>query len=344
MPDLAGIQELPTDLPPSPDAKQPSLAEFSAVEPPPAFGPDTRLISTSLPVVEVHGLDWQAVRSTASSPAIRARMHAVVQLMEALFDQAGGLGMLFDADRLHACDRAIKVSAVLGNSPLWIIGDLHGDLLAHEAALAQICDHAASGETKAPIVFPGDFFDDEGYSPEVLLCVFELIIEASERVCIVCGNHDEALTYGDVRFASSVSPSDFADFLNAHLAHEWIERAGKLAVRLISQVPRALFFPDGLLVAHSGFPLAELHPGLPNLVTGMIRPACLILCGRGRIRKRAKRCRTAFRAAVSLATKILPVFAQSSASLGGRSRTWCAATIILRSGMPFFLPTRCIQC
>ncbi len=150
MPDSAGIQELPTDLPPSPDAKQLSLAEFSAVEPPPAFGPDTRLISTSLPIVEEHGLDWQAVRSTANYPAVRARMHAVVQQMEALLDQAGGLGMLFDADRLHAGDRVINVSAVLGNSPRWIIGDLHSDLLAPEAALAQIRDHAASGETKAP--------------------------------------------------------------------------------------------------------------------------------------------------------------------------------------------------
>ena len=85
--------------------------------------------------------------------------------------------MLFDADRLHAGDRAIKVSAVLGNSPLWIIGDLHGVLLAHEAALVQIHDYAESGETNAPrIVFLGDFFDDEGYSLKVLLRVFELII------------------------------------------------------------------------------------------------------------------------------------------------------------------------
>ncbi|HSK68189.1 MAG TPA: hypothetical protein VLA21_02900, partial [Candidatus Limnocylindria bacterium] len=52
------------------------------------------------------------------------------------------------------------------------------------------------------------------------------------------------------------------DFLNANLAHEWIERAGKLAVRLFARAPRALFFPDGLLAAHGGFPLADLHPRL----------------------------------------------------------------------------------
>jgi hypothetical protein len=65
-----------------------------------------------------------------------------------------------------------------------------------------------------------------------------------------------------VRFTSSVTPSDFADFLNANLTHEWIERAGKLAVRLFARSPRALFFPDGLLAVHGGFPLADLHPKL----------------------------------------------------------------------------------
>ena len=56
------------------------------------------------------------------------------------------------------------------------------------------------------------------------------------------------------RFASTVSPSDFADFLNANLAHEWIVRAAKVAIRVTAQAPRALFFPDGLLIAHGGFP------------------------------------------------------------------------------------------
>jgi hypothetical protein len=111
-------------------------------------------------------------------------------------------------------------------------------------------------------VFLGDLFDDEGFGLEVLLRVFELIVDAPDRVCLIAGNHDEALSYDGVRFASSVTPSDFADFLNANLAHEWIERAGKVAVRLFEHAPRALFFPDGLLVAHGGFPLVDLHARL----------------------------------------------------------------------------------
>ena len=141
-----------------------ALPDPSAVDMPSAASPDTPRISSGLPVVEVHDLDWQAVRCAADAPAIRARMHTVVEQMEALLDRAGGPGLLFDADRLPAGDRAIQVSAAHEASPLWVIGDLHGDLLALEAALAQIRAHAAAGETAAPhIIFLGDFFDDEGY-------------------------------------------------------------------------------------------------------------------------------------------------------------------------------------
>jgi hypothetical protein len=71
-----------------------------------------------------------------------------------------------------------------------------------------------------------------------------------------------------------VVPADFAEFLNANLAHEWIGRVGKLAVRFCAQAPRALFFPDGLLVVHGGFPLRDLHSRLQE--TGDWNdPACL---------------------------------------------------------------------
>ncbi len=69
------------------------------------------------------------------------------------------------------------------------------------------------------------------------------------------------------------TPSDFADFLNANLAHEWIERAGKLAVRLFAKAPRALFFPDGLWwrMAASRWPICTRCS--PRPATGTIPPA-----------------------------------------------------------------------
>ncbi|MEO7735711.1 MAG: metallophosphoesterase family protein [Kofleriaceae bacterium] len=227
-----------------------------------------------LPAIEVRELDWQQIRTAVDAGAIRARLRAAVERMEALLDSVGGPGMLFDGDREHAGDHAIRVSAQDDSIPLWIIGDLHGDLLALEASLAQIHRDAALDSAPPRIVFLGDFFDDEGFGLEVLIRLFELIVEAPQRVCVIAGNHDEALSSDGTRFASSVSPSDFADFLNANLADEWIERAGKAALRLIAHAPRALFFPDGLLVAHGGFPLADLHPAL-EANRDWNDPACL---------------------------------------------------------------------
>jgi hypothetical protein len=224
------------------------------------------------PIVDVHDFNWVAVHEAVSPSTIRARMRATVEAFEALLDRAGGPGLLFDADRVNLKDRTIQVGTLDPATPLWIIGDLHGDLLALEAALALIDD---AQENAAPnIIFLGDLFDDEGFGLELLLRVFELILAAPDRVCVVVGNHDEALAYDGNRFASSVSPSDFADFLNGNLAHEWIERAGKLAVRLFAQAPHALFLPDGLLVSHAGFPLSDLHARLEE--TGDWNdPACL---------------------------------------------------------------------
>ncbi len=93
---------------------------------------------------------------------------------------------------------------------LWFIGDLHGDLLALEAALLLIRSHAQMVPRRARIVFLGDFFDDEGFGLEVLLRVFEIILENPALVCIVAGNHDEALGHDGTQFTSSVSPSDFS--------------------------------------------------------------------------------------------------------------------------------------
>ena len=253
----------PTEAAPSAAPDGPPAPSLDAPRPPPLGIP---------PVVDVQDLDWAAIRALVDPAAIRARMRHTVEGMEALLDRAGGPGMLFDRDRADEGDRAIKVAQHEAAGPLWFVGDLHGDLLALEAALALIGAEAEVGRSR--IVFLGDLFDDGGFGLEVLLRVFELILDAPERVCLVTGNHDEALTYDGIRFGAAVSPSDFADSLNTQLTHEWVERAGKLAVRLFATAPRALFLPDGLLVAHGGFPLADLHARL--LETGDWNdPACL---------------------------------------------------------------------
>jgi hypothetical protein len=248
-------------------------APVGEVAPPVAEAPPAREPVAVPPVKDVRDLDWAAIRDSADPAAIRARMRHTVDAMEVLLDRAGGPGLLFDVDRATAEDRAIQLGQRATAAPLWIIGDLHGDLLALETALA-VVDAEGAGPDRPQLIFLGDLFDDEGHGLETLLRVFEVVLRSPPDVCVVAGNHDEALSYDGVRFASGVAPADFAEFLNANLAHEWIGRAGKLAVRFFAQAPRALFFPDGLLVAHGGFPLGDLHARLQE--TGDWNdPACL---------------------------------------------------------------------
>lgn len=238
--------------------------------------PPTVLRPAPLPEIEdVHDLDWAAIGEAVVRSSDRSQMRSTVESFEALLDQNEGPGMLFDRDRADANDQVIKIGELDPAAPMWIIGDLHGDLLALEASLALI-DKCAADEASPPpnIVLLGDLFDDEGLGLELVLRVFELVLASPGRICVIVGNHDEALTYDGVHFSSSVSPGDFADYLNANLAHEWIERTGKLAVRFFAQAPHALFLPDGLLIAHAGFPLTDLHAPLEEH-GNWNDPACL---------------------------------------------------------------------
>lgn len=241
-------------------------------EPPPPAPEPEHVEPPAPPVVEVEALDWTTVRQEVERAIVRTadrtRMAATLDRLELLLDDERGPGMAFDRDRSDADDRAILVRELDATTPVWFVGDLHGDLLALEAALALVraahdAEDSQESDTPAPrIVFLGDLFDDGGYGLEVLLRVFELVVEAPERMCVVVGNHDEALQWDGARFTATVSPSDFSDFLQANVGDPAVRRAGELAVRLFAQAPRALFFPDGLLVSHGGIPLVDLHDGL----------------------------------------------------------------------------------
>lgn len=221
---------------------------------------EPQVVRPAIPVVvEVDDLDWDLINASIRPAVLRSRMRNTVERLEEVLDSEDGARLLFDDARHASSDRALKLEHI-PEAPLWFIGDLHGDLLALETALALI-RRAAERERTGParIVLLGDMFDDGGYGLETVLRIFELMLDGPEPVCLVAGNHDEALAYDGARFSATVSPSDFFEFLNDNLAHEWIGRAGKLVVRVVANAPRALFFPDGLLAAHGGFPLADLH-------------------------------------------------------------------------------------
>lgn len=156
---------------------------------------------------------------------------------------------------------------------VWFLGDIHGDILALDAAVRYIDSRA----TDATIVFLGDLFDDRGFGYEVVLRVFELIASRPGRIGYVVGNHDVALgmrTDPELVFSSSVSPSDFAEFLNERRDDDMSSALGRILVRFFQAAPRAIFLPDGLIVAHAGVPLGIRWESITS-VADLERDDCL---------------------------------------------------------------------
>jgi hypothetical protein len=219
------------------------------------------------PVIEVHDLDWAALARSIEPSSIRARLPMIVEGMEKLVGKPVAPPLLFSS----GADLAIRIDEERDFKHLWFIGDLHGDWLALEAAMALIQRESADA---AEVVFLGDLFDDGAFGLETVLRVFEIVLQRPGAVCILVGNHDEALSYNGERFASATVPGDFADCLNSQSADEWIRRVGQAAIGLFAKAPRALFFPDGLLAAHGGVPLVDLHEGL-KVTRNWNDPGCL---------------------------------------------------------------------
>jgi hypothetical protein len=218
--------------------------------------------AAALNVLEVRELDWEAIRAAVTGSIARERAERVIARMEERLAGGGPIGAAFEEYAAGADDFAVQIGERWPVGEVWFVGDLHGDLLALEAALQHI--DRSGGGADARIVFLGDLFDDGVHAAEVVLRVFELLLDGPMRVTVVAGNHDAALAWEGGRFQSTVLPSDFTDWLNeaAGAGHPWAQRLGRTIVNFFRRAPRALFFPDGLLVAHGGIPHTDLHAGL----------------------------------------------------------------------------------
>lgn len=235
----------------------PCVAEWGADE----ATAHLRLSSVSS-VVTITDLDWTLISDRVKINVQRSNIAATVSGLERLCEESGQSLLLFDDFRQTPEDKVVHITEFDDEIPLWIVGDLHGDILALESALSFIRTHQSYASAAPRIVFLGDLFDDGGYGIEVVLRIFELLLEAPKQVCLIAGNHDEALSFNGTHFVSEVSPGDFAEFLNDNSNDEWIVRAAHLLIRLYKLAARALFFPDGLLIAHGGFPLRDTHQAL----------------------------------------------------------------------------------
>lgn len=222
---------------------------------------------------------WDAVRTRVTAPAVsdRATITKVLERLEQFLEHPGSRMALEHSRTANPPPKCVLVGAPDAEacSSVWVIGDTHGDLLALEASLAAIDALDPTGT----IVFLGDLIDDGPYSFEVLLCVFELVTSKPQRVCVLGGNHDLSLyeklnAAGLPEFASGVEPGDFAEWLQGHADDPIFARCGRAAIRFFAATPRALVFPQGLLISHGGFPHADVLASLVD-AAGLEQKLCL---------------------------------------------------------------------
>lgn len=188
----------------------------------------------------------------------------IVSGIEALVAKKKLIGMAFDKCRQDRGNeqRVIQVS----NEPdpdendIWFLGDIHGDLLGMNVAIDYVEQTSEKSGKKPTIIYLGDFFDRGECGHWVLIKLFSQILEKDcSRIGVIAGNHDEGLKYSKERgFYSEVEPCEFADWLNKESEDSVWQRLGRATIDFIKWMPRAIFMPDGLLIAHGGVPHTDL--------------------------------------------------------------------------------------
>lgn len=235
---------------------------------------------------------------TASSELI-----ATTRALEELLAEPRPCVLAFDELRASNKTQFVDIREhFLPEMDLWIIGDLHGDLLSWRALL-HYANQRSRVEGKNPVLLLlGDLFDDGAFGHRVLLEVINGIVnqprsrpivdtplqpkvarattsnlpQTRSQFMFVVGNHDVGLAYESAsnQFRSSVSPSDFTNWLNS-LAPDSAWRGLALsAIQFFSTAPRAVLLPDGTLVSHGGVPHTDLH-ALLNEPNDLNRPEFL---------------------------------------------------------------------
>ncbi|NLX58547.1 MAG: hypothetical protein GXY74_05600 [Phycisphaerae bacterium] len=261
---------------PSPDAPatacdRAATTKASSPRPAESFEP----VLCDIPPETVEQLLREVLREADMNGPCCERAGEIVSGVERLLEGDPLPGLAFDDWRSGPANQAVVVDRLPSNADVWFIGDIHGDVLSLRVALDYL-DTVSRRDLRQPyIVFLGDLFDRGHMGYQAVLCLFHELLVRGRQMCVLAGNHDEALGYreADDAFVATVSPFDLAAWLNDH-REDVPRRVGRAVVRLFSSAPRAVFFPDGLLAAHGGVPLRDLAETL-TCRADLDRPECL---------------------------------------------------------------------
>ena len=167
----------------------------------------------------------------------------------------------------RSAEKVITISEQEWGTPenWFILGDIHGDFFALRNIIKSIIEMCPAFR----LVFLGDLVDRGKHPMECLWYILALAKQFPDRILWLAGNHDVGIKeQPDKSFSASVVPSEFVDDLNKIDSWTPFRREfGREYIELVKDLPRAVLFPDGLLMTHGGFPLVDRQNELSALTT-----------------------------------------------------------------------------
>ena len=127
------------------------------------------------------------------------------------------------------------------DQPLFVVGDIHGEMDLMEAMLERIDEAIGKIQLKNPLlVFVGDLIDRGPHSKDVLLRLMELTTEFPDNVVSLLGNHEQMLL----------------DFIDAPIARHarWMRNGGvqtceSFGLKVPAEIGDPLIVADALMEA-----------------------------------------------------------------------------------------------
>jgi hypothetical protein len=232
------------------------LSHFFDEPPPPSAELETRW-PFELPDIERISVNEELLQQQVEK-LLNPSMSRVVKITQQVHECLGRFHRdvaAFGGQRPEEAPALAVVRELNDQAEIWFAGDVHADLLGFEAVMQTFNSEA---QKDAKLIFLGDIVDRGVHDTEVVLSLWEQMMDSPGRYGWLAGNHDEGLRLsGDDRgFWSTVNPATFQDFLNDRLGTPEYRAFGDTFIKLVEGLPRALFLP-GLLAAHGGFPHSD---------------------------------------------------------------------------------------
>lgn len=173
--------------------------------------------------------------------------------------------------------------------PLWIVGDLRGDVIALTSALAFI-DEADGSENAAAIAFLGDWTGGGGGDAACAALVLERFNASPDRTLLLRGDREWAGSIRSAAQAPGIRDMPHADELSRE--HGAVTAAIE---RIANLLPAIALLPDGVVLAHGSLPRPARLREVASIEALRAAEAALRDCTLGRMHLREMRVQPAER-------------------------------------------------